>query len=85
MKPARDFWVKLSTGWTYYLVERVRGFTAWGQTVRIDPAPESRDRLDSFCHETLHASKPSLSEAEVVRLAGDLAAVLWRAGYRRSR
>lgn len=89
MKAPADFHVTLSTGRWCFVLEPLHGITVGNKgherVVVVPPCGETKDRLDTLIHETLHASKPSLSEAEVVRLAGDIAKVLWRAGYRRSR
>lgn len=83
----KDFIVELSTGtWEVY-VEPFRGLSKEKKhqtgTIVIPPSPETQDRLDTFIHEPLHAALPGMSEAEVTRVAGDLAKVLWKAGYRR--
>lgn len=39
--------------------------------------------LDTCIHEALHASKWSLSEKDVNRMATEIAKFLWRLGYRR--
>lgn len=41
--------------------------------------------LDTWVHETLHASLPDATEEDVARIARDVALVLWQAGYRRAR
>ena len=86
MKPPRDFTVALSTGKWDYVLEPIHGITVKAAgVVIIEPCAETRDRLNTVVHETLHASKPNLSEAEVDRIATDVAKVLWRAGYRRTK
>lgn len=80
---AKDFAVALSSGKWIFVVEPIQGAALNGQVVVITPSKESRERLDTFSHETLHTSLPSLSEAEVCRVAGDISRVLWKAGYRR--
>jgi hypothetical protein len=84
VKATRDFSVKLSTGRWDYVLEPICGITVYDKIVVIKPSRENRDRLDTFVHETLHASCKGMSEAEVTRVAADLAKVLWRAGYRRT-
>lgn len=66
-----------------FVVEPLVGVTINGPSVVIPPSRETRDRLDTVIHETLHTALPSMSEEEVSRVAGDLAKVLWKAGYRR--
>ena len=80
---AKDFAIVLSTGSWAFVLEPLQGVTLNGPAVVIPPSRESRDRLDTFIHETLHVSLPSMSEAEVERVAGDVSKVLWKAGYRR--
>lgn len=85
LRPPVDFTVKLSTGkWTYVLTP-IHGMAIYPQepTVYVEPCRETKDRLNTFCHETLHTALPDMTEKEVDRVAGDLAEVLWRAGYRR--
>lgn len=78
----RDFSVDLSTGRWVFVQTPLQGVTLSNKAVVIPPCPESRDRLDTDVHETLHTSVPELSEAEVTRIAGDISRVLWRMGYR---
>ncbi len=52
--------------------------------IEIDPKLKGRDRLTILCHEALHVGMPTASEAEVVRVAKILAAVLWADNYRRA-
>lgn len=82
--PPTDFRVKLSTGWWTLIMEPIHGWTSPSQRVIIvTPCKETKERLDTLIHETLHASKWGMSEDEVRRVAKDVATVLWRAGYRR--
>lgn len=67
-------------------MDNPRGITVHERgVILIRKSRETRDRLDTFIHETLHSCNPALSEAEVSRVAGDISAVLWKAGYRRGR
>ncbi len=81
---AKDFAVVLSTGKWAFVLEPLVGVTLDGRAVVIPPSRNTRDRMDTFVHETLHTSLPGLSEAEVSRVADDLSKVLWKAGYRRA-
>ena len=85
---AKDFDLVLSTRKWQFILTAVEGLTAskaagYAGMVCVAPSRESLNRLDTIVHETLHASLPGLSEAEVSRVAGDVAKVLWKAGYRR--
>ena len=51
--------------------------------IEIDPRQKGKDNLDTLIHEALHLIYPDLSEATVVKHAGRLTRMLWRAGYRR--
>jgi hypothetical protein len=84
MTPARDFRIRLSTGTWDIIVSPLHGVTAYDKVIVIEPSRESRERLDTFVHETIHAAARSMPEAEVARIAKDIAAVLWKAGYRRN-
>ena len=82
--PPKDFHVKLSTGrWLVVVEKDDRGFMVDEPTIFVAPCGETRERLDTLTHETLHAVFPRMTEAEVARAATDIAKVLWRAGYRR--
>jgi hypothetical protein len=80
---AKDFVVALSSGKWEVIVQPIHGVMLRGQAIVITPSRESRDRLDTWIHETLHTALPKLSESEVRRVAGDVSQVLWKAGYRR--
>lgn len=67
------------------MVSENRGLTVYCPAIVVSPSANTLDRLDTFIHEALHAASPKLTEREVRRIAGDLAAVLWRAGYRHQR
>lgn len=85
-RAAKDFTVRLSTGSWDFIMDDPLGLTVHEPgVVHIKRSRETLDRLDTIVHETLHASNPKMSEAEVARIAGDVAAVLWKAGYRRGR
>lgn len=60
-----------AAGWTYH-----------GQKVLIDDRLAKRSKLETECHEFLHAANPSLSEEAVTRQAKDLSKILWSLGYR---
>lgn len=81
----KDFKVRLSTGWWKVVVEPILGWCNYKElnTIIVRPSTENMDRLDTIIHEALHASKKGMSEAEVARVATDIARVVWRAGYRK--
>lgn len=60
-----------AAGWTYH-----------GQKVLIDERLKKRARLETECHEFLHAANPQLSEEAVTQQAKDLSKILWQLGYR---
>lgn len=79
--------VKLSTGEWDVFTQPFAGLTCEERVIVIDVAnaESEKDLMDTFIHETLHASCPRMSEAEVARVAGDLTTVLWKARYRRAK
>lgn len=82
----KDFSVKLSTGDWDYILDDVRGLIVFRARVVVIPrCRETKDRMRTFAHETMHASDPTMSEAEVERISSDVVEVLWKAGYRLQR
>lgn len=80
-----DFSVKLSTGTWTVIRTSFQGLTVWeGKVSIVHYSVSEKNYLDSHVHEALHAAERSFSEAEVVRLAKDITAYLWAAGYRRT-
>lgn len=52
--------------------------------IEIDPRQgNSRERLDSLCHEAIHLLGPHLSEEVVIGHADTLSDLLWRDRWRR--
>lgn len=83
IRAGHDFEATLSTGRWLVIVEEQQGLTIETQAIVIKPVDiHARNYLDTMCHEVLHASLPGASETEVDRIAGDLAEVLWKRGYR---
>ena len=81
--PAADFYAMLSTGKWPVLTSDIDGATCHTHALVLLPkAVHTKEYLDTACHETLHASRPDLSEAAVTTMAGDIATVLWHLGYR---
>ncbi len=60
------------------------GFAGSTPTIRVRNALRGRIALNILLHESLHASRPDLSEEAVLETANDLARVLWKRGYRLS-
>lgn len=58
--------------------------TAPGKTIRIRPGLKRYPRrlLEALIHESLHAANWSLDEDHVEKVAEDLAALLWKQGFR---
>jgi hypothetical protein len=81
----RSFSLELSTG--RWLVDYCNNDGNYGvcyrqPTIWIRPDKCSEEHLDTCIHETLHATFPAMTEAEVHRAAGDVANVLWELGWR---
>jgi len=76
--------IKLSTGWWDIHTTPFAGLTCYRNTIVIDSGEpiSTKEYMDTLVHETIHASRPDLSEAAVVKLAGDVTTMLWAAGYR---
>lgn len=76
--------IVLSTGRWFYYVTPVDGLTIHDgyPTIFIDANISGRKRLETIAHETLHASKPLMTEEEVTRIAADIGKALWLLGYR---
>lgn len=51
--------------------------------IRVLEKLKGKDRLDCVIHELLHAACWDLAEETVDQTATDVAAVLWKLGYRR--
>ncbi len=77
-----DSVVSLSTGDRVLILSPLIGITLDYPAIVIPPGRDTADRLDTFVHETLHASCPLMKESEVIRIADDVSTVLWKAGYR---
>lgn len=48
----------------------------------VDRTLRGRARLETFIHEAMHIQRPGASEEDVTREAREMAALLWRLGYR---
>jgi hypothetical protein len=51
-------------------------------TITIDPRLRGRAKLEAILHESLHAANPTMSEADVSRIAKEQADIAWGEGYR---
>lgn len=69
--------------WRYTRLRgRAAGWTYHGEKILIDDRLKKRARLETECHEFLHAANPQLSEEAVTQQAKDLSKILWSLGYR---
>lgn len=75
--------IKISVGEIEVIQEPAYGWAISKPTIVITPGQSGLCELDTILHESLHMSRPDLSEAEVQRIASDLARVSWSMGYRR--
>lgn len=83
IRSGHDFWANLSTGKWAIIIESYRGLTLQSKSIIVPKADfTSKDYLDSFVHEALHASLQNMTEKEVVRVSHDIVEVLWKRGYR---
>lgn len=81
--PDKDFHVDLSVGPCWVMVEGFSGLAVDSKAIIVPPVGvATKEYLDSLVHEVTHQTLPHLSEAEVVRVAGDITMVLWKRGYR---
>tara|TARA_Y100000310_G_scaffold306858_1_gene348397 strand:+ start:823 stop:1158 length:336 start_codon:yes stop_codon:yes gene_type:complete len=56
------------------------------RVIEVDESAHKGDEmklLDTICHEVLHIANPRLAESTVLKLAAELAPVLYNIGYRR--
>lgn len=54
-----------------------------GKTIKISDALDGCELLEVLLHELTHAAAFDLAESTVNETARDIAAILWRLGYRR--
>lgn len=83
INPYANLRLKLSFGPLDVIQERAYGWAVSDPSIVITPGQSGLFELDTVIHESLHMSRPDLSEHEVCRVAGDLAKVCWALGYRR--
>ncbi len=80
----KEFIVKLSGGRYTLVQDELLGMTSKGHPfIWVTGAIDGKEELDTWIHETVHTSLPNASEEQVVRIANDIAEVLWKVGYRR--
>jgi hypothetical protein len=85
IRAGADFEVRLSTGMCWVVVGDYLGLALYKDQQHIVVPPKhvnTKEYLDSLCHEVTHLSMPDASEEEVSRVSSDIAEVLWRRGYR---
>ena len=64
--------------------EKALGMAHHGdELVEISPNQNSRERLDTVVHETLHLLSPDMTEKQVTSYANRIAKILWKDGWRR--
>lgn len=72
--------------WVYRSLKRAKayGMCDWeAKTVTICTSCDGLARLDTECHELLHAMQGFASEEHTASVATNLATILWSLGYRR--
>jgi len=80
----KEFTVKLSGGHYTLCQEDLLGMTSKGENfIWVVGSVFGKEELDTWIHETVHTALPNASEEQVVRIANDIAEVLWKVGYRR--
>jgi hypothetical protein len=63
--------------------EKAHGLAHAPDLIEIDPKQNSRERLDTVCHEALHLLLPSEPEVRIIALSNRLSDLLWRDRWRR--
>jgi hypothetical protein len=63
--------------------EKAHGLAHAPDLIEIDPSQNSRERLDTVCHEALHLLLPDESEVRIIALANRMSDLLWRDRWRR--
>ena len=63
--------------------EKAHGLAHAPDQIEIDPSQNSRERLDTVCHEALHLLLPNESEVRIIALANRMSDLLWRDRWRR--
>lgn len=71
--------------WVYKSLKKRKAFGIcdWqNKTVAICTSCDGLERLDTECHEALHATQGFASEDHVTQVANTLSKILWELGYR---
>jgi hypothetical protein len=63
--------------------EKAHGLAHAPDLIEIDPSQNSRERLDTVCHEALHLLLPDESEVRIIALANRMSDLLRRDRWRR--
>jgi hypothetical protein len=63
--------------------EKAHGMAHAPDLIEVDPSQNSRERLDTVCHEALHLLLPSEPEVRIIALANRMSDLLWRDRWRR--
>ena len=63
---------------------RANAPVAPGKFIRIRRGQKPLDELDTIIHECLHATDWHKDESWVTEVSADIAAVLWKLGYRKT-
>lgn len=84
IRSGSDFWANLSTGeWAVIVQDDCKGFTMSHKSIVIRQRDyHTKDYCGTCIHETIHASRPDLTEKEVETLERDIVEVIWKRGYR---
>jgi TPP-dependent 2-oxoacid decarboxylase len=77
--------LKLSRGEVHILENCAGSYAENCKIITIAPHNHNMDEMDTFIHEALHYSMPTLPEKKVELIAGDITKILWEAGYRRGK
>ena len=63
--------------------EKAHGLAHSPDLIEVDPTQNSRERLDTVCHEALHLLLPDEPEVRIIALANRMSDLLWRDRWRR--
>lgn len=63
--------------------EKAHGLAHAPDLIEVDPTQNSRERLDTVCHEALHLLLPDESKVRIIALANRMSDLLWRDRWRR--
>lgn len=63
--------------------EKAHGLAHSPDLIEVDPSQNSRERLDTVCHEALHLLLPAEPEVRIIALANRMSDLLWRDRWRR--